>query len=179
MDTTGAQYGYPDPLCSWPGFEQRRLSKVIDNGVLGTMRREAYLSKAIVPMRHVVAEMTEKQELTEAIEEMVPALAQACGGKLSVMVTGSDAAFERAKDVFLDQVEHRLRETITKMYAPDQIAKRNKGIDSQIAQNMGNPVGRKIWVDMMRHMASTVETPKGRVSEDVWSSQEGYEGHHF
>ena len=113
----------------------------------------------IQPVRHSVAQMTEKQELSEAIEEMIPALAQTCGGKLNVILRGSDAAFKKAKDIFLDQMEDHLRACMTKLYAPDQIARRVKSIDSQFSQNMVNPDSQKAGKDMMSFMASALKGP--------------------
>ena len=173
MDTTGAQYGYPDPFCPWPGFEQRRLWKVVLDSELGAIRQQAYQMNEMMPVRRIVAEMTEKRDLTEAIEEKIPTLAQACGGNLNVIVRGSDAAFKRAKDRFLDQLEDHLRVSMTNLYSPDQIARRNQRIDSYLPQLKPDPDTRKFWRDLTKLMPSATGTRKGGASEDVQSSKEG------
>ena len=137
MDTTGAQHGYPGPLCPWPGIEQRRSYKVEKDSVFGTVQYEAFNALMILPRRHIVAQMTERQELCDAIEKRIPALAQACGGKLSTILRGSDATFKEAKDKFLDQLDDHLAASVIKLYTPGQIARRNKRVDSQFSKNKG------------------------------------------
>lgn len=95
-----------------------------------------------------MAEVTEKQELTEALEEKIPAWAKERSGggdKLNVLLWGPDAIFEKAKERFLDQLEDHLRVSMAKMYAPDQIARRNKSIDWRLSQSMVNPDRRKAF----------------------------------
>ena len=173
MDTTGAQYGYPDPLCPWPGFEQRRSCKVVIDYEFGAIRQRFNQFMAMRPERHIVAEMTEKRELAEAIEEMIPALAQACGGKLNVIVRGSDAAFKEAKDRFLDQLEDHLRVSMTKRYTADQIARRNQRIESYLSQIVADPDSQKLWAGLTKILPSAIGTRKGSASKDVQSSKEG------
>ena len=141
MDTTGAQHGYPDPLSPWPGFEQRRSCKFFSDNVFGGIRHEVEEYLKNFPVRRMVAQMFEKRELCDAIEEEVPALVQAWGGKLNVILKGSDAAFEKAKDKFLDQLEDHITASMTKLYTPYQIARRNMSIDAQLSLNMANCVG--------------------------------------
>ncbi len=93
MDTTGAQYGYPDPLCPWRDFEQRRSGKSNRKCEFGKIRHQVYQSYGMFPARHMVAQKIEKQELTKALEEKISALAREHGGKLNAILKGSDAAF--------------------------------------------------------------------------------------
>ena len=118
----------------------------------GTLQQQAYLAKRVIPMRHFVAEMTEKRALTEAIEKEIPALAEACECDI---LGGWDADFEKAKDRFLDHLEGHLRVSMAKLSAPVQIAGRNKLINTQLAENRTNPVGgRKAWDEAIEFMTS-------------------------
>ena len=152
MDTTGVQYGYPGPLCPWPGFEQSRSCKVVKDSELGAIRQRAFEIKAMMPVRHVVAQMTEKRELAAAIEELIPPLAQAFGGKLSAILMGSDTTSQRAVGIILDQLETHLRVSMTKLYTPDQIAKRNQSIDLHFSQIIAYSGTQKAWGGLMRSM---------------------------
>ena len=173
MDTTGAQYGYPDPLCPWPGFEQRRSWKVVMDYEFGAIRQRLHQEKTMRPVRHVVAGMIEKRELLEAIEEKTSALAQAWGGKVDVILMGSDAYFKEAKYRFLDQLEDHLKVSMTKLYSPDQSARRNQRIDSQFSQIMADPDIQKLWAGLPEFMPSATDTRKGSALKDVQSSNEG------
>jgi len=46
-------------------------------------------SIGMFPARHIVAPKIEKQELTKALEEKIPALAQEHGGKLNAILKGN------------------------------------------------------------------------------------------
>ena len=55
VDTTGAQYGYADPLCPWRDFEQHRSGKINSEYEFGYIRHQVYQSYGMFPARHVVA----------------------------------------------------------------------------------------------------------------------------
>lgn len=97
VDTTGAQYGYADPLCPWRDFEQRWSGKINRECEFGYIRHQVYESYGMFPARHMVAQKIEKQELTKALEEKVPALAREHGGKLNAISRNSDAVFKQAR----------------------------------------------------------------------------------
>ncbi|KAL1966245.1 hypothetical protein VTN77DRAFT_4598 [Rasamsonia byssochlamydoides] len=158
VDTTGAQYGYANPLCPWRDFEQYRLGKINRVCEFGYIRHQVYQSYGMFPERHMVAQEIEKQELTRALEEKIPALAREHGGKLNAILKGSDTAFKQAKDRFLDQLEDYLRASMTKLYAPEQMMRRNKEVECQLSQNMADPDRQKRLDGMMRFIASAVGT---------------------
>jgi len=94
------------PLCLWRDFEQHRSGKIKRDCEFGYIRHQVYQSYGMFPARHMVAQKLEQQELTKALEEKIPALAQEHGGKLNAILKGSDAAFKQTdltklKDVFL------------------------------------------------------------------------------
>lgn len=154
MDTTGAQYGYADPLCSWRDFEQHRSGKINREYEFGYIRREVYQSLEMYPVRHFLAQKIEKQELAKALEENIPALAREHGGKLNAILKGSDAAFKQARDRFLDQFEDYLGASMTKLYAPEQMVRRNKEVERQLSQNMADPDNQKRLDGLMRFLVS-------------------------
>jgi hypothetical protein len=73
VDTTGAQYGYVDPLCPWRDFEQYRSCKLNRECEFGYIRHQVYQSYGMFPVRYIVAQRIEKEELTKALEEKIPA----------------------------------------------------------------------------------------------------------
>jgi glutathionylspermidine synthase len=80
---------------------------------------------------------------------------------LNAILRGSDAAFKQAKDRFLDQLEEHLRASMTKLYALEQITRRNKEVECQLSQNMADPDRQKGLDGLMRFMASAVGTVTG------------------
>ena len=161
IDTTGAQYGYPNPCDPWPDFEQRRSCKVIRECDFGYIRRQVWQDYGMFPMKYMVTQKIEKLELAEALEEKIPTLAQGHGGKLNAILRGSDAAFKEAKDRFLDQLDDHLKASMAKLYDPDQTARRNKEVERQLPQNMADPDKKKSLNDFLRFVASAIGTPKG------------------
>ncbi len=152
VDATGAQFGYVDPLCPWHDFEQRRLGKVEAERAFGHVRYKAYQSHGLSPLRNMVARKIELEELTEALEDKIPALAAEFGPKLHIVLRGSDAAFQQAKDNFLNQLDNEIISIMTEMYTPAQIMRRNKEVGCQLSKNMADPEGRKQLEVMMRRM---------------------------
>ena len=134
-----------------------RCSSVCRSGVhrFGTPRSGIRRSGVRRSM-YAVLVYVEKEELTKALEEKIPVLAREYGGKLNAILRGSDAAFKQAKDRFLDQLEDHLTAFMTKLYAPEQITRRNKEIEYYLSQNIADPDRRKELDDMMRFMASAV-----------------------
>jgi hypothetical protein len=159
IDTTGAQCGYADPLCPWRDFEQHRSSKINREYEFGCIRRQVFQSFGMFPARHMVAQKVEKQDLAEALEEKIPVWAQEYGGKLNTILRGSDPAFKRAKSRFLDQLEDHIKASMTKLYTPEQIARRNKVVECQLSQNMADPNRQKGLEGFIRFMASAIGTP--------------------
>jgi flagellar biosynthesis/type III secretory pathway protein FliH len=113
------------------------------------------------PVRYIVAQRIEKEELTKALEEKIPVLAQEHGGKLNSILKGSDAAFKQAKDKFLNQLEDHLRTLMAKLYTPDEITRRNKEIECQLSENIADPDRQKRLDGMIRFMASAIGTAAG------------------
>ena len=143
VDTTGAQFGYMNPLCPWKDFVRNRSSKVNREHEFGYIRHRTYQSYAKFPLRHMVAQTIEKQELVQMLGAKISALAEEQGGKLNAILRGSDAAFNQTKDRFLNRLDDYLRMSMTKMYTPDQIARRGKEIDCQLSQNLSDPDRQK------------------------------------
>ena len=111
------------------------------------------------PVRDIVAQKVEKEDLAKALEEKIPAWAQEYGGKLNAILRGSDAAFKQTKNRFLDQLEDRLKASMTKLYTPEQITRRNKVVECQLSQSMADPKKQKEFEGFIRFMASAIGTP--------------------
>jgi hypothetical protein len=159
IDTTGAQYGYADPLCPWRDFEQHRSSKINRECEFGYIRHQVFQKFGMFPARQMVAQKVEKQDLVKALEEKIPAWAQEYGGKLNAILRGSDAAFKQAKNRFLDQLEDHIKASMTKLYTPEQITRRNKVVECQLSQNVADPNRQKELEGFMRFIASAIGTP--------------------
>jgi hypothetical protein len=143
IDTTGAQFGYPDSLCPWRDFEQHRSSKINRECELGHIRHQAYQSYRMFPVRFMVAQTVEKQDLTKALESKIPVWALECGGKLDTILRGSDAAFKQAETRLLDQFEDHLKATMVELYTPEQTTRRSKVVEGQLPMNLADPDGQK------------------------------------
>ena len=77
--------------------------------------------------------------------------------KLNAILRGSDAAFKQAKNRLLDQLKDHLKASMTKLYTPEQITRRNKVIECQLSQNMADP--KQELEGFIRFMASVRGTP--------------------
>jgi hypothetical protein len=155
IDTTGAQYGYADPLYPWHDLEHRSVTTNRELN-FGDIRHHIYPAYETFPSRHMVTEKIEKEELTRAIEEKIPELAQQHRGKLSFILKGSDSAFEQAKNRFLDQLEGHIRASVARLHTPEQITRRNNKVDSQLAKNARDPDGQRKLIDLIRFVAPSV-----------------------
>ncbi|RDL37479.1 uncharacterized protein BP5553_04912 [Venustampulla echinocandica] len=151
-------HGYEDPLCPWPYFEQHRSNKINRELNFGYIRHQASQSHGMFPAGCIVAQKIEKEELAEALEEKIPAIAQEHGGKLNAILRGSDAAFKQAKNTFVDQFEGHPRACVIELYAPQHIRRRNKEIESQLSQNRDDPERQKDLDGMMRFIESAMST---------------------
>lgn len=156
-----AQYGYTDPLCPWRDFEEDRSCKVNRECEFGYIRHQGYQSYGMFPVRYIVAQRVEKEELTKALEEKIPLLAKERGGKLIAILRGSDAAFEKANDEFLNQLEGHLRTLMAELYTPEQITRRNKEIECQLSKNMADPDRHRRLDGMIRFMGSAIGAEYG------------------
>jgi hypothetical protein len=107
----------------------------------------------------MVAQKVEKQDLANALDEKIPAWAQEYGGKLNAILRGSDAAFKQAKTGFLERLEDHLKASMTELYTPEQITRRNKVVDCQLSQNMADPKRQKELEGLIRFTASARGTP--------------------
>lgn len=80
---------------------------------------------------------------------------------MNAILRGSDAAFKQAKDRFLDLLEDHVSASMTKLYALEQIKRRNKEVECQLSQNMADPDRQKGLDGLTRFMASAIGTATG------------------
>jgi len=136
------------------------------------MRLRTYQLCKMFPVRHMVAQNIEKQELTQALEEKIPALAQENGGKLNAVLIGLGAAFRQAGDKFLDQLEDYIRTSMSKMYTPQQLTRRSKESDHQLSQNMADPDRKKELEGFTRFTASALSITTSSELKKIDGSEE-------
>ncbi|KAK6828783.1 hypothetical protein RU639_003699 [Aspergillus parasiticus] len=122
MDPSGAQYGFSECLYTWSDFEKYRLGKVHFANSLGYHRGEMSRFNGY---GLDVSDM-ELLELTSALDEKIPALANVYGGKLKLILQGSDATFQKAKNELLDQLSICVNRCLDEIYAPERVAKRSR-----------------------------------------------------
>ncbi|PIG79171.1 hypothetical protein AARAC_008520 [Aspergillus arachidicola] len=122
MDPSGAQYGFSECLYTWSDFEKYRLGKVHFENSLGyhrgKMSRFNGYGLDVLDM--------ELLDLTLALEEKIPALANVYGGKLKLILQGSDATFQKAKNELLGQLSICVNRCLDEIYAPERVAKRSR-----------------------------------------------------
>ncbi|KAF7622426.1 hypothetical protein AFLA_008963 [Aspergillus flavus NRRL3357] len=94
MDPSGAQYGFSECLYTWSDFEKYRTGKVHSENSLGYHRGEMSRFNGYgLDVSDMVL-----LNLTSALDEKIPALANVYGGKLKLILQGSDATFQKAKN---------------------------------------------------------------------------------
>lgn len=135
LDTTGAQCGWPDPLRPWREFVRERGCRTMREENFGYIRQRFYQSSRESRYRYMAAQMMEKEELGKALDAKISSWAEERGGKLDVILKGSNESFEIAKNRFLADVEDHLKVSITKLYSSEQILRRDDKVDCQILQN--------------------------------------------
>ncbi|RAQ73337.1 hypothetical protein COH21_013043, partial [Aspergillus flavus] len=115
MDPSGAQYGFSECLYTWSDFEKYRIGKVHSENSLGYHRGEMSRFNGYgLDVSDMVL-----LNLTSALDEKIPALANVYGGKLKLILQGSDATFQKAKNELLDQLSICVNRCLDEIYAPE------------------------------------------------------------
>ncbi|OOO09038.1 hypothetical protein OAory_01103340 [Aspergillus oryzae] len=122
MDPSGAQCGFSECLYTWSDFEKYRVGKIHFENSLGYHRGEMSRFNGY---GLDVSDM-ELLDLTSALDEKIPALANVYGGKLKLILQGSDATFQKAKNELLDQLSICVNRCLDEIYAPERVAKRSR-----------------------------------------------------
>ncbi|OJJ29988.1 hypothetical protein ASPWEDRAFT_73356 [Aspergillus wentii DTO 134E9] len=124
VDITGAQYGYPDPLCVWSDYEHHRITKVTEVLEFGSFRYDLYPDHSSTFLKEWISQRVQRLELTEALEKQIPEWGRVYGGRLDGILKGSDEVFSQAKDEFLGLLDVFIKDTLAGMYTPERVAKR-------------------------------------------------------
>lgn len=148
IDTTGAQFGYHEPLCSWGSFQQR-ISKIDNVNELGYTRHTVFYKCTKYPVKALVSQQVEKEELLKALEHWLAVWVAQHGGKLNAILQGPEAAFESTKHEFLEQLSAHVKKSVARMYTPIEISKRAKEVEARIAQNQADPTS---WDDFEKFL---------------------------
>lgn len=122
MDPSGAQYGFSECLYTWSDFEKYRIGKVHFENSLGYHRGEMSRFNGYgLDVSDMVL-----LDLTSALDEKIPALANVYGGMLNLILQGSDATFQKAKNELLDQLSICVNRCLDEIYAPERVAKKSR-----------------------------------------------------
>jgi hypothetical protein len=158
IDPTGAQFGYYEPLCSWRSFQQR-ISKVDRIYELGYARHKAFYNSTKFPIKSMVSQQAEKEELVKSLEDWLPVWVALHNGKFNAILQGSEATFESIKHDFLEQLSAHVKKSLARMYIPAEIEKRTKAIEARIAQNQADPTSGNAIESLLRFCASAMGNP--------------------
>jgi hypothetical protein len=125
IDTTGAQYGYPETLCPWPEYKQQRTETVGRAREFGSIHahHHSITSKKIPGV-------IEMLDLSRMLTELIPLWTRLHGGTLNAILRGSDAVFKGASDKFLDLFDKHLKVCMIRLYSPENVSRRAKEDES-------------------------------------------------
>jgi hypothetical protein len=119
IDVTGAQFGYPEPLCPWQDYIMTRVKKIKKEQAFGAVRRDFSTNGAmqVRPEKLELAKMLE-DKITEWAGEYGP------GGLFNAILNGSDAAFKAARDKFLNVFNKHVNSSMIEVFSPKNVARR-------------------------------------------------------
>lgn len=156
IDPTGAQFGYYEPLCSWRNFHQR-ISKVDRVNELGYIRHKVFYNHMKYPIRSMVSQQAEKEELVKTLEDWLPVWVTLHSGKFNTILQGPEATFESTKHGFLEQLSAHVKKSLARMYIPAEIAKRTKEVEARLAQNQADPTSLSEFLESLKFLASAMD----------------------
>jgi hypothetical protein len=116
---TGAQFGYPEPLCPWQDYITGRVRKIKKEHAFGAVRGD-------FSQRSGMQARPEKLELATMLEEKIPEWAGEYGGRFSAILDGSDSVFKANSDRFLDLFEKHVKASMAELFTPKDVARRVK-----------------------------------------------------
>jgi hypothetical protein len=155
IDPTGAQFGYYQPLCSWKSFQQR-ISMVDRVNELGYIRHKVFYNHAKYPVKFMVSQQAEKEELVKTLEDWLSVGVTLHNGKFNAILEGTEATFESTKNEFLKQLSAHVKKSLARMYMPAEIAKRMEVVEARIAQNETDPISRNEFEGYLKFFASAM-----------------------
>ena len=79
--------GYYKPLCSWRSFHQR-ISKVDRVNELGYIRHKVFYNHMKYPVKFMVSQQAEKEELVKTLEDWLPVWVTLHSGKFNTILQG-------------------------------------------------------------------------------------------
>jgi hypothetical protein len=131
IDTTGAQFGFYEPLCPW-SVVQQRFATVLNTRNLGETRH-ACPSRPGLYMggRSVSAEMVEKEWFLDEFEEWHRNWTEEEIEQFRTMTRCSEEEFTTSKREFLLLVEENVKACLAYNNTPLVISRRNQVVDSR------------------------------------------------
>ncbi|KAB8278165.1 hypothetical protein BDV30DRAFT_234111 [Aspergillus minisclerotigenes] len=133
INPSGAQYGFSQCLSPWREFENTRLISIHREANLGYHRVEIRRSCYHLKDRCTVIWWAELFDLAAALEEKIPTLSSSHGGNLKLILQGSEAVFQNAKNELLDKLGNCVNLCLDKTFAPQSIAMRSQLVDIRMA----------------------------------------------
>ncbi|OGM44108.1 hypothetical protein ABOM_007281 [Aspergillus bombycis] len=143
IDPSGAQYGFTECLYTWHDFAKRRLCRSHREDELGYQRVKASQGYVQCNEHYFLALEMELLELAPALDEKIPALTKVCGGNLKLILQGSHAAFQKAKNELLDQLDKCVDLCVDEIHSPEQMVKRSLLVNRCIASRMAGSGARQ------------------------------------
>ncbi|KAE8142310.1 hypothetical protein BDV38DRAFT_278475 [Aspergillus pseudotamarii] len=138
IDPSGAQYGFSECLYTWSEFKKHRLGKIHREANLGYHRVEIPRSCLQLNDRCMVIWWMELFDLSSALEKKISTLSNVYGGNLELILQGSDAEFQKAKNELLDKLGICIDLCLDEAFAPERIAQRSLLVDGRLALERSN-----------------------------------------
>ena len=121
LDLSGAQYGFPQPVCDYESYAQERMRSIEADRPFGTYRRtNTYLNRrtaastatttllATESERGKGAEKTFNESVAELIDQSITEWESARGMKLSKLIRCNEADFIHQRDHLLNKIHERI-----------------------------------------------------------------------
>ncbi|KAE8146302.1 hypothetical protein BDV25DRAFT_143831 [Aspergillus avenaceus] len=135
IDPTGAQFGFPDPLCTWQALESNHVDMIHAENPLGSTRSFVRHLEGMYRRGTEICSLKEELDLMKALEMRVPLLFQVFGTDLFMTLQGgSDAEFDQAKEEFLGFVERCFRAALVEINSIQSILRRRVDTERLISQ---------------------------------------------
>ena len=124
---------------------------------LGYIRHKVFYNHMKYPIRSMVSQQAEKEELVKTLEDWLPVWVTLHSGKFNTILQGPEATFESTKHGFLEQLSAHVKKSLARMYIPAEIAKRTKEVEARLAQNQADPTSLSEFLESLKFLASAMD----------------------
>lgn len=133
LDVSGAQFGYPDPLCPWHDYEQNRSGMILSENNIGNTRHRISHTYQFCNTEISMGMDLQNHVFSRELDKIIPILAKEYGGKLNAILKGSDMVYKQATEKFLDQIEDHVKVSLNETYSPRMTMARNMVIQHHLS----------------------------------------------